>query len=317
MKQIRYLYFTICLFALLPLGVFAQQEGQVTHFMYNKLQINPAYAGSRGVPSLFALYRSQWQGIAGAPETQLLSFSSPLYSQRVGIGATVMHRSIGLTDVVQGNLAYSYNLVNSRKYGVRFGLEWTGRYQVFKINKTGLYVNDPDDPTLNLGVEQTKMLHNVGAGVYVNFNDFYIGFSSPALYRNTIGFTNQTTTFMEQRHFYGMSGAYFPISTKVFLQPAVLLKYAPNAPMSADAHISMVYDNKVTLGTSYRFGLSGTVDSFDFLLHYQISDLVGLGLAYDATISTLNTYTKGGYEVVMQYDLKRKKKDLSNPRFFF
>jgi type IX secretion system PorP/SprF family membrane protein len=317
MKHTLYIYLFFCWILSLPVISNAQQEAQFTNFMYNKLQLNPAYAGSRGVPTIFGLYRTQWQGINNAPETQLLSFHSPFFSQRVGVGTTIMHRTVGLTDVVQGNVAYSYNLINSRKLGVRFGLQWTGRYQTIKLNKQNLYINDPDDPTLNTGVAQAKLLHNVGAGIYANVKDFYVGVSSPALYRNSVGFVNQTTNYTEQRHFYFMSGAFFPIATKVFLQPAVLLKYTPNAPISTDAHISMVYDSKVTLGTSYRFGTSGTVDSFDFLLHYQLSDLLGIGISYDVNMSALSNYTKGGYEVIMQYDLKRKKKDLSNPRFFF
>jgi type IX secretion system PorP/SprF family membrane protein len=317
MRKILYLYLFFCFIISIPVRGFAQQEAQFTNFMYNKLQLNPAYAGSRGVPTIFGLYRTQWQGINNAPETQLLSFHSPFFSQRVGVGATIMHRTVGLTDMVQGNIAYSYNLINSRKIGVRFGLEWTGRYQVIKLNKSNLYINDPDDPTLNTSAQQGKLLQNVGAGIYANVRDFYFGISSPALYRNSFGSVNQTTNYLEQRHFYFMSGAYFPISTKLYLQPAVLLKYTSNAPISTDVHLSMVYDSKVTLGTSYRFGTSGTVDSFDFLLHYQLSDLLGIGLSYDATMSPLSSYTKGGYEVILQYDLKRKKKDLSNPRFFF
>ena len=41
-------------------GLNAQQEAHFTQFMYNKLLINPAYAGARGVPSVTAIYRSQW-----------------------------------------------------------------------------------------------------------------------------------------------------------------------------------------------------------------------------------------------------------------
>ncbi|WP_415776971.1 type IX secretion system membrane protein PorP/SprF, partial [Flavobacterium gelidilacus] len=48
--------------ALLLTGIdmFSQQDSQFTQYMYNTVNINPAYAGSRGVMSIFGLYRNQW-----------------------------------------------------------------------------------------------------------------------------------------------------------------------------------------------------------------------------------------------------------------
>jgi hypothetical protein len=39
---------------------YAQQDSQYTQYMYNTIEVNPAYAGSRGVLSAFGLYRTQW-----------------------------------------------------------------------------------------------------------------------------------------------------------------------------------------------------------------------------------------------------------------
>ncbi|WP_306354298.1 type IX secretion system membrane protein PorP/SprF, partial [Flavobacterium sp. '19STA2R22 D10 B1'] len=53
------------LFAILltSLGSYAQQDAQYTQYMYNTVNINPAYAGSRGVMSIFGLHRTQWVGL--------------------------------------------------------------------------------------------------------------------------------------------------------------------------------------------------------------------------------------------------------------
>jgi hypothetical protein len=45
---------------------YAQQDAQFTQYMYNTININPAYAGSRGAFSIFALHRTQWVGLDGA-----------------------------------------------------------------------------------------------------------------------------------------------------------------------------------------------------------------------------------------------------------
>jgi hypothetical protein len=49
---------------------YAQQDAQFTQYMYNTININPAYAGSRGF-QYFALHRTQWVGLDGAPVTNV------------------------------------------------------------------------------------------------------------------------------------------------------------------------------------------------------------------------------------------------------
>jgi type IX secretion system PorP/SprF family membrane protein len=63
---------------LVSLVSFSQQDSQYTQYMYNTININPAYAGSRGVLSVFGLHRSQWVGLDGAPVTNAITINSPI-----------------------------------------------------------------------------------------------------------------------------------------------------------------------------------------------------------------------------------------------
>jgi hypothetical protein len=44
---------------------------------YNTININPAYAGSRGF-QYFCVHRTQWVGLDGAPVTNVASVNTPL-----------------------------------------------------------------------------------------------------------------------------------------------------------------------------------------------------------------------------------------------
>src|SRR5688572_2922571 len=68
MKTIRH-FIIITTFMLCLTNVRAQQDPLYTHYMYNTLAFNPAYAGSRDAMSFFGLARFQWAGINGAPMT--------------------------------------------------------------------------------------------------------------------------------------------------------------------------------------------------------------------------------------------------------
>ena len=91
MKKFSLIAFLLFLF----IGGYAQQEAQYTQFMYNKLALNPAYAGSSDTPCISCIHRSQWIGFEGAPSSQVLNFHMPVLGNRVGLGASLAHDKIG------------------------------------------------------------------------------------------------------------------------------------------------------------------------------------------------------------------------------
>ena len=85
---------TLLFIGILSTGLFAQQDAQYTQYMYNTLSVNPAYAGSRGQLSFAGLYRSQWVGLDGAPETFTLNLHSPIRNSRLGYGISIVNDNI-------------------------------------------------------------------------------------------------------------------------------------------------------------------------------------------------------------------------------
>lgn len=302
----------------------AQQEAHYTQFMYNKLYINPAYAGARGVPSLTAIYRNQWIGFDGAPQSMLASFNGPFLSKRVGVGVNVSHVKIGLQRDFQGSLAYSYDLVAQEDFSMRVGLSGSLRSFSFAYNEA----NPLQGGDLSVEDERINDFYgNVGAGVYGTvMNRYYFGVSVPRMYSNAIGLTNGNATVLAKEfpHFYGMAGAIIPLSDDLNLMPAVLLKYVKNAPFDADINLNLDIKRKFTAGMSYRMGGDGAGESVDLLVLWQAAPQLAVGAAYDFTLSSLKDYNSGSVEIMLQYDLKRvdgangknKKKNMTNPRFF-
>lgn len=65
--------------------IFAQQEQMYTHYDFNSLAMNPAYAGSKRTLVASALNRTQWATYPGAPNYQSLAVHSPV-SQALPLG---------------------------------------------------------------------------------------------------------------------------------------------------------------------------------------------------------------------------------------
>ncbi|MBL7775085.1 MAG: type IX secretion system membrane protein PorP/SprF [Saprospiraceae bacterium] len=322
MKKIVLLLFLVLMVAA---AAVAQQEHQYTQFMYNKLPINPAYAGARGVPFVTAIYRNQWMGFDGAPKSSLASFNSPFLTQRVGVGVTISHNQIGLDRDIAGALAYSYDLISDEDISLRAGI--MGSIRSLSVDFSNAQTPDPSGPGGDNSLDPNKIssvFANVGAGLYFTYDDrFYAGFSVPRIYANTIGINDGPlpsgfNTAKEYQHFYGMAGAILELSEDINLMPAILTKYVKNAPFDVDVNLNLEIREKVIAGLSYRAGGNGGGDSMDLLLFWQAHPQFGVGVAYDFSLSDVKDYTAGSIELLFQADLKRvsKKKNMSNPRFF-
>jgi type IX secretion system PorP/SprF family membrane protein len=313
MKKILYfIAFSICLSSNLN----AQQEAHFTQFMYNKLLLNPAFAGAREVSSIMVLHRSQWIGFDGAPTTQFLSFDSPIAGNRAGIGATIYRDKIGVNENLLANVSYSYSLIHTEKTTLKLGLQGAVKRYSYNFNDPSTIIKQTGDPSVQNAQGIQGINGNVGAGLYLNVGEFYVGASCPNIYGNTLG----VKSAKEVRHYYGMLGGLISMGKSLALKPNVIVKVADNAPLSFDANLGFVFNKKFTVGASYRSGDKFSGESIDGLVHFQLTDKLGLGLAYDHSLSALQSYNKGSIEALLRYDFSTKNGadgNFTNPRFFF
>ena len=314
-------FFTTFIFLTIAIWCFGQQELQYTQFMYNKLALNPGYAGSHDVACFTGIYRNQWIGLEGAPKTQLISFDMPLLNNRVGIGLNVNRTTIGITErwTVEGDYAYRIKI---GKGHLGLGLQASFRYIGSNYADSRLVATQSisSDGGIPVG-EQSKYVPNFGAGLYYSSDKFYIGLSVPRLLENDIDFNSLSGILgREVPHVYFMTGLLWDIGENAKLQPQVLFKYAKNTPLGVDINLSLILIEKLTLGLTYRKGgstLKDAGDSIDFLFAIQASKSLLLGFSYDITLSGLKEYSNGSIEAVIRYCLvNTKKRDVVNPRFF-
>ena len=91
----------------------AQQDPQITQNMYNRLQINPAFAGSKEAICGTLLNRQQWSGFEGAPTTTIFgahsNFNWPAgYMENAGAGISFMYDELGNIAELNAKLIYAY-----------------------------------------------------------------------------------------------------------------------------------------------------------------------------------------------------------------
>jgi type IX secretion system PorP/SprF family membrane protein len=301
----------VIIFAMLLTGLvsLAQQDAQYTHYMYNTININPAYAGSRGVMSIFGLYRTQWVGLDGAPDTGAFSINTPIANSNLGLGLSVVDDRIGpvTEDAISADV--SYTIPMSESYKLSFGVKGTAN--LFNLDQTKLSSEDKNDPLLQ---GYNTFSPNVGAGVYLHSNKFYLGLSVPH-FLQTKRFNKvqdqDYTVFVERMNGYLIGGYVFDIGSNLKFKPAFLAKAVQGAPLQLDLTGNFLINEKFTLGLAWRWDAAVSA-----LAGFQVNKSLLIGYGYDRETTKLAGFNSGSHEIFLRYELFKKPERIVSPRFF-
>ena len=285
---------------------FSQQDSQYTQYMYNTVNVNPAYAGSRETLSVFLLHRNQWVGLDGAPVTNNVSLNTPLGDSNFGLGFSITNDKIGPTTENQISADLAYFIQISENYKLSLGMKGTANIFNLDVNKLNIYdQNDPQFQNLN-----SEFTPNVGAGVYLFSDNTYFGVSVPNLFETKHFDDNSVAITREKMHYYVIGGHVFDISPSLKFKPAFLTKIVEGAPLQADITANFLINDKLTLGAAYRW--SAAVSG---LIGFQISDSWFIGYGYDMETTKLSNYNSGSHEIFLRYEFFNNSR-ISSPRFF-
>ncbi|WP_116219375.1 PorP/SprF family type IX secretion system membrane protein [Allomuricauda sp. ARW7G5W] len=303
------------LLALLFLGIVgtahAQQDAQYTQYMYNTVSVNPAYAGSRGHLSIAALYRNQWLGLDGAPETQTLNIHTPMGYRGVGLGISVVNDKIGPTSETYFDVDFSYTIQTSFDAKLSFGLKASAHMLDIRYSELDEFEIDPQLQSQQ--DIQNKFSPNIGAGVYYHTDRFYAGLSAPRILETTHFDTSSVSTAKEQINLYVITGYVWDLNPFLKFKPTLLTKMVQGAPLQVDVSANFMLNERFIGGVAYRWDAA-----FSGLFGFMVSDQLMLGLAYDREITELGaaTFNDGSFEVILRYDFLRNIGNLKSPRFF-
>ncbi|NQZ75619.1 MAG: type IX secretion system membrane protein PorP/SprF [Ekhidna sp.] len=289
---------------LMPMISKAQQQYMVTHYMFNGLGINPAYAGvHEGLSTSFVL-REQWVGFEGAPSTQAVSIHSPIRNRPVSMGAVLYRDKLGLSTEYGGQFSFAYRLQISRDVQLSMGLQGSTHNYTVDYTIANLGIND------NEGLGRiSEMAWNVGAGLMVHSERAYLGVSSPQLINTRLDIGNPDQTFSDLvRHYYVTAGYAFNLGFNYTLKPNVLLKAVQGAPVQVDINANLLIKSVVWLGASYR-----SLDSLDGLIGLQVNPQLMISYATDFTLSEVEAQS---HEIMLNYIFELPTRKILSPRYF-
>jgi type IX secretion system PorP/SprF family membrane protein len=295
--------------ALLITGLFAfaQQDAQFSMNMFNRLAVNPGFAGMNKALCGTLLYRQQWTSFPGAPKTGLLSvdFGEVAYG---GVGLTVSQDQLGFDKTLSAKLAYSFHLpLGPGSLGI--GLEAGMLQKALSGNFIDPSGNTSAAPGNDLSIPWSgaaAITYDLGLGLYYTTNRLYVGVSSDHLPEQqlTKKAASYDFTFTVARHYYVMAGYTFQLGNQFELTPSVLAKSDASATQ-LDLNMIAKWKKMVFGGVSYRISdalvaIIGLEKAFNPKLTAKF------GYSYDITTSDIKTNSNGSHEIMLGFCYKIK-----------
>ena len=304
MKRILVLFLSVLLVA----DIAAQQDPQFSQNMFNKLANNPGFAGSRGNIATSVLHRSQWMGFGNdgaAASTQNFSIDAELPFLYGGVGLNIVKDNIAEFSNLGLQVSYAYRTelgVGQIGMGMSVGMYQSG------LNGGVLKSAQSGDMAIPTGDVQGSKL-DLGAGVYFNTQDIYIGLSSAHMSEPRIEWSDGQH-FDLTRHYFLISGYYHEINQVLSLNPSIYFK-SDGATSQLDINTNLIYNNKLWGGVSYRLD-----EGLILLTGMDLNEDLKIGISYDIAMVNL---MGNSLEVMLGYNFKIKTdKAISkhkNPRF--
>lgn len=260
----------ILLLLLLPLFSLAQQESYYSLYRFNMQVINPAFAGAEAENMLSLLNRTQWAALDDSPRTMAMAFSSKR-ENNVGLGVSVVADKVFVERQTFAYVDFSYKLDLTDQTRVYLGLKAGGNF----YRSSSLNLEDYNTGIDPAQKEFSRFNPNVGAGMYLQNEKYWISFSIPRLF-NVKRDDDINLGAKDRVHSYLGAGLNFEIIEDIVLKPNLMFRKVAALPLSADLGAFVSFQNRIDFGASYR-----TNAALSLMTYVNVVNGIDIGYAYE------------------------------------
>jgi type IX secretion system PorP/SprF family membrane protein len=275
----------------------AQEDATNRQYLFNILNINPAYAGARGNLSLTAGFHKQWLGVPGSPQTGIFSIDAPVYSHHLGAGLQLYDNRLGVERTSGASFSFSTMLKFEEEDFLSIGLQ--AGLMNYRVDRTSVALPYQNDPAFQNNTN--VVMPTAGIGLYYQRPGFFASLSAPSLLISTVKVDKiMSTTSPSLRNMQVMllTGLSTPLSEDLEWKPSLFFRWKSGQVFEVHINSSLWIKNLVGLGVSYRMD-----DAILGIAELRISDKLSFGYSYGRSIGDKVYFTQATHEALLRLDL--------------
>ena len=331
MKHIAALILPLFYLAATHGALLAQQAPQYSLFALNPYAYNPAFAGLDNTLVATGVYRRQWSGLEGAPETQHINAHLPIYRLSSGVGLKIENDIVGAHRTTQGSVSYAYHI----EVGRRTQLSMALGAGILQYSLDGDKLRTPqgtytggaishNDPNLPDG-SVSATTPTFETGLYLRSGGLEAGFSVQPVFAPllTAPSTDRRNSFsIKAVPHYLLQVAYvMALGDDLSIRPAALAK-SDGVQTQAEFSVIFRWRENIFVGGSFRGVGNKSRESAALMAGAKINEKTTIGYAFDIPLAPLSNAQRGSHELLLRYTLNQPigagklPPVIYNPRFF-
>ncbi|QSE97875.1 PorP/SprF family type IX secretion system membrane protein [Fulvivirga lutea] len=282
---------SVLLITLSTTYVDAQDIPLFSQKLTNSFIYNPAMAGHT-FGSLTLANRRNFSNVNGAAENNFLSFHTPFYDHRFGVGANVFREQVNFVDNIYASGAFAYH-INFGSYNVlSMGVSAEYNSIGFDINSV---IGDRNDPLL--GEKSNNM--DFSFGINYQHRYFKVGAAANRLATN-LELSNNASVLSE---FYsGYAAGLIPLRGGLdILEPTFTFRKLSAINDIWETGLYYTFNNLLTVGSSYRKG-----DILNAAVGLKVAKKFFVGYSYEIVNNNLGTDVGPSSEIAVRFDFNDK-----------
>lgn len=274
---------------------FGQQEKLLTHFMYDKMTLNPGSTGmDQGICGTM-IYRNQWDKVNGAPNSAVFNVEANMSRYMpINLGLSVYHDAIGFARQNNAilNASFPINLNMAGTLGVGIGAGIIN----FGMDPNWVTPSTPSSLDPSLSDSKTSGTNvDFNAGLYWRSRDkkASAGISTSHLSQSVIS----SVYFSTARHYNILGGYQFDVGSGTDKIDVQVMMRTDMVKFSADINARYMFlSNRFYGGLTYR-----TSDAVALMLGFVPITNFTVGYSYDLTVNRLSSISRGTHELMVKY----------------
>lgn len=284
-----------------PVKSEAQQDPQFSHYMFNEMNYNPAFAGNnrRQICANF-LQHSQWTGFGGedggsTPTTQFFNASAPLSNKYVqGVGLSVFNDQVGFSNTVSIQASGSHHL--ETEFG-RLSLGLSAGIIQSTLNGEDLDPIERNDQLIP-GKDVSNMIFDLGFGAYLQSQNYFGGISVLHIPQGDLGWYEDGASGNSKynRHYYLTGGYNYQLNESWDVIPSGLLKF-DGQKLQTDLNGRAVLNDKYWGGLGYRLGEK----ALTAMVGAHLTPQLKVGYSFDLSLQPNDVRAGGTHEILVGY----------------
>jgi type IX secretion system PorP/SprF family membrane protein len=279
---------------------YAQEDPTNSQYLFNLLNLNPAYAGARGSLTLTTAFRKQWIGVPGAPATGIFSIDGPLNEHHMGVGLQLYNNTLGVEHTTGINASFATMLnfdEGDHDHFLALGIQ--AGLMNYRIDRTSVPLPFQNDPSfLN---NTNVIMPTAGLGVYYQRPRFYASLSAPSLLVSTVKvdkILSVNSATLKNMQLIFTTGLTAPLGDDFQYKPSFFLKWMSGKVFDIHFNSSVWIKERVGVGVSYRFD-----DAILGIVELKINNRMNFGYAYSRSIGEKIVFNQGTHEAIIRFDL--------------